>query len=143
MTLTSLGLVKALHLGALLVLLWSSIRKNIFLTPASLTGANAQRTANFDKLSAGAAGVMLLSGLAMVLLLGKPTAYYAANPAFWFKLAIFILASGLIVWTKVFIRQAKSQVSSTVPQAVRWILRFDFAGILLMASLGFAVARGY
>lgn len=143
MTLTGLSLVKALHLSALLALLWSSLRKNIFLTPANLTGANAQRTANFDKLSAGAAGVMLLTGLAMLLWVGKPTAYYIGTFAFWLKMTIFVVASGLIVWTKVFIRRAKSQRLSPVPRSVRWVLRLDFAGILLMAALGFVVAHGY
>ena len=136
-------MVKAIHIGAFLALLWASLRKNMLLAPVSLTGANAQRTARFDKLSAGAAGIMLLTGLAMALWLAKPAAYYAGNPAFWFKMAIFIVASGLIVWTKVFIRKAKSQAISTVPAAVRWVLRFDFFGILVMAALGFAVAHGF
>ena len=114
----------------------------MLLAPTSLTGANAQRTARFDKLSAGAAGVMLLTGLAMALWLAKPVAYYAGNPAFWLKMAIFIVASSLIVWTKVFIKKAKSQTLSTVPAAVRWVLRLDFAGILMMAALGLAVAHG-
>ena len=139
----ALGLVKAIHICALLALLWASLRKNMLLAPARLTGANAQRTARFDKLSAGAAGIMLLTGLAMVLWLAKPPAYYAGNAAFWVKMLIFVVASSLIVWTKVFIRKAKSQALSPVPAAVRWVLRLDFAGILLMAALGYAVARGY
>ncbi len=139
---TALTLVKGLHLLALLALLWASLRKNMLLAPASLTVANAQRTRRFDKLSAAAAGTMLLTGLAMALWFAKPFAYYAGHPAFWVKIAIFILASGLIVWTKVYIRKATNQDVSAIPAAVRWILRIDFAGLLLMAALGYVIARG-
>jgi uncharacterized membrane protein len=139
----ALGLVKAVHIGALLVLLWASLRKNMLLTLVGLTAANAQRAAGFDKLSAGAAGIMLLTGLAMALWLAKSPAYYAWSAAFWVKMLIFVVASGLIVWTKVFIRKARSQALSPVPAAVRWVLRLDFAGILLMAALGYTVARGF
>jgi putative membrane protein len=139
---TALAAVKALHMLVLLALLWSSLRKNMLLTPASLTAANALRTRGFDKLSAASAGVMLLTGLAMALWLAKPFAYYAGHPAFWVKMAVFVVASGLIVWSKVFIRKATSQASSSVPAAVRWVLRLDFAGLLLMAALGFVIAHG-
>jgi putative membrane protein len=139
----ALGWVKAMHVAALLALLWASLRKNMLLSPASLTAANAQSVVRFDKLSAGAAGVMLLTGLAMALWLAKPLAYYVGNPAFWLKMAIFVVASGLIVWTKLFIREARSWPLSAVPISVRWVLRFDFAGILVMAALGLVVAHGF
>lgn len=141
MSLDALALVKAIHISALLALLWASLRKNLLLTAASLTTVSAKQTAGFDKLSAAAAGTMLLTGLAMVFWLAKPSAYYFANPAFWLKMVVFVVASGLIVWTKGFIRQAKTQAVSPVPAAVRWVLRVDFAGILLMAALGIAIAH--
>jgi putative membrane protein len=139
---TALTAVKALHMLALLALLWSSLRKNMLLTPTSLTAANALRTRRFDKLSAASAGIMLLTGLAMALWLAKPFAYYAGHPAFWLKIVVFIVASSLIVWTKVFIRKATTQPTSNVPPAVRWVLRLDFAGLMLMAALGFVIAHG-
>jgi putative membrane protein len=139
---TALAAVKALHMLALLALLWSSLRKNMLLTPVNLTAANALRTRQFDKLSAASAGIMLLTGLAMALWVAKPFAYYAGHPAFWLKIAVFIVASGLIVWSKVFIRKATTQATSPVPAAVRWVLRIDFAGLLLMAALGFVIAHG-
>jgi uncharacterized membrane protein len=139
---TALAAVKALHMLALLALLWASLRKNMLLTPASLTAANALRTRRFDKISAASAGVMLLTGLSMALWFAKPFAYYAGHPSFWLKMAVFIVASSLIVWTKVFIRKATTQPTSPVPAAVRWVLRIDFAGLLMMAALGFVIAHG-
>ncbi len=134
--------VKALHMVALLALLWASLRKNILLSNPELTGNNALRTRRFDKLSAASAGIMLLTGLAMVLWLAKPAAYYLHHPAFWAKMAIFVAASALIVWTKVFICKATTHAALPVPSAVKWILRGDFAGLLVMAALGFVIAHG-
>jgi putative membrane protein len=134
--------VKALHMVALLALLWASLRKNMLLSGPHLTGNSALRTRRFDKLSAASAGVMLLTGGAMALWLAKPTAYYLQHPALWIKMAIFVVASGLIVWTKVFIRKATIHDTLPVPSAVRWILRGDFAGLLAMSALGFVIAHG-
>lgn len=143
MNLTILAFVKSIHMIALGALLWASFRKNTLLSAANLSTQNAIRTARFDKLSAASAGIMLLSGLAMLFWVAKPSAYYFALPAFWIKIAIFIVASALIVSTKTFIRQAKTQNSSPIPKAVRWILRLDFLGLLAMASFGIIVAHGF
>jgi putative membrane protein len=134
--------VKALHMLALLALIWASLRKNMLLSAPQLTGDNALRTKRFDKLSAASAGVMLLTGAAMALWLAKPTAYYTHHLAFWIKMTIFVVASALIVWTKVFIRKASTHAALPVPGAVRWILRLDFTGLLVMAALGFVIAHG-
>jgi putative membrane protein len=142
MNLTAMFLVKTVHMIALIVLLWASFRKNILLSKQNLSNQNAIKTARFDKVSAASAGIMLLSGLAMLFWLAKPSAYYFALPAFWLKISIFVIASALIVWTKTFIRQAKSQDVSTIPKTVRSILRLDFLGLLVMASLGILIAHG-
>jgi putative membrane protein len=142
MNLTSLVFVKMVHMIALVVLVWASFRKNMLISAPNLTNTNAVKTARFDKLSAVSAGIMLLSGLTMLLWVAKPSAYYFALPAFWLKVTVFVLASALIVWTKTFIRHAKTQHSSPIPNAVRWILRFDFLGLLAMTILGIIVAHG-
>jgi putative membrane protein len=142
MSLTPLVLAKSIHMIALVALLWASLRKNMLLTTTNLSNQNAIKTAKFDKVSAASAGIMLLSGLAMLLWLAKPSAYYFALPAFWLKIVIFVIASALIVWTKTFIRQAKSQDVSAIPKTVRSILRLDFLGLLVMASLGILIAHG-
>jgi uncharacterized membrane protein len=141
MILTALVLVKTTHMAAMVALLWASLRKNVLLSALSLTNENANKTARFDKLSAASAGIMLLSGLTMLFWVAKPSTYYFALPAFWLKIAIFVVASALIVWTKTFIRHAKTQNSSPIPNAIRWIMRFDFLGLLAMISLGIIVAH--
>jgi putative membrane protein len=139
---TALVLVKSIHMIALVALLWASFSKNVLLYADKLTTENAIKTGRFDKLSAASAGIMLLSGLTMLFWVAKPSAYYLALSAFWLKIAIFIVASALIIWTKTFVRQAKTQNPSPIPKAVRWILRFDFVGLLVMAALGIVIAHG-
>lgn len=141
---TALTLAKMVHIVSLLGLLYASLQKNRLLRPAQVELANVQRLRRFDKLSAATAGLMLLSGLAMMLIVGKPTAYYTTHPGMLAKLTIFCVASALVVWTKVAFRQAltNAQAMWPVPRAVRTVMYADFVGLIVMALLGYWVARG-
>ena len=137
-------LTKSVHLLALLGLLWASFQKNRLLLPPALTQSQLARVRRFDKLSAATSGVMLISGAAMLLWLAKPTVYYLAHPGFQVKMVLFVVASALVVWTKVHFRRAiaSGDAQWAVPTTVRWILRLDFLGLLAMGTLGSMVARG-
>ena len=137
-------LTKSVHLLALLGLLWASFQKNRLLVPPTLNQSQLSRVRRFDKLSAATSGVMIVSGAAMLFWLAKPTAYYLLHPGFQVKMALFVVASALIVWTKVSFRRGISSGDEqwVVPAKVRWILRLDFLGLLVMGTLGGMVARG-
>jgi putative membrane protein len=137
--------VKMLHLISLLVLLYASAFKNILLNRAQIEAPALAKALRLDKLSGAAAGVMMLSGVAMLLWLAKPTSYYLQNPYFLLKIFIFVLASSLVVVSKIFLRRAFKASHSTlivVPKHIQWILRFDLLGLLIMAGLGGLVTRG-
>jgi uncharacterized membrane protein len=138
----TLLLVKTIHYLSLAALLWASFSKNKLLMPNVLNIEQVQRVLRFDKLSAAAAGMMLLTGAAMALWFAKPTAYYVNNPWFWFKLSIFFVASALVIVSKRAAARATGGKDWAVTQQVRWILRIDFLGILAMLALGVLIARG-
>ena len=141
---SAMMLAKTVHLLALLGLLWASFQKNRLLSPQILSQPELSRVRRFDKLSAATSGLMLLSGAAMLFWLAKPTAYYMSHPGFLAKMCLFLLASALIVWTKLSFRRgiASGDAQWLVPARVRWILRMDFVGLLVMGALGSMVARG-
>ncbi len=135
--------LKMLHVLALFALLLSSFRKNLLLRPWQISNASAQALRRWDKLSAAAAGVALLTGLAMLFGYAKPTSYYTAQPMFWLKMALFFSASAWIIATKMFFRKAAAASQpAAVPTHVRWALRYDFVGLVLMAAIGYALAHG-
>lgn len=135
--------VKTLHYLCFAALLYSSAMKNWLLRPMSISKAHLLRVRRFDKLSGAAAGIILLTGLAMLLWLSKPTGYYAAQPKFWLKISIFIVASGLIVLTKIAFKRAltKDAGAWAVPRGVKAILIFDFWELLAMAVWGYLIAH--
>ncbi len=143
---SNLLFIKAVHYIALVALLWASFSKNKLLMQRALSVQQVQRVLRFDKLSAAAAGLMLLSGASMALWFAKPTAFYINNPWFWLKLSIFTAASALVILSKFRLRAA-AQVTGgkgwIVTNQVRWILRIDFVGIVVMLFLGVLIARGH
>jgi uncharacterized membrane protein len=136
--------LKVTHYLALLLLLWASFQKNRLLTPPSVAGEVLTRVMRFDKLSSATAGVMMLSGLAMLLWFAKPTAYYLVNVWFWLKMSLYVLASSLVVLSKIELRKAAATLHGAawpVTTKVRRILRFDFVGLWVLVALGLSIAH--
>lgn len=139
----SLVFIKSIHYLCFFALLYSSAMKNWLLARATLSTAQVQCVRRFDKLSGAAAGIILLTGLSMLLWLAKPTSYYLTQPLFALKISIFVAASALIVLTKIEFKRAVSQAQVIwhVPRKVKVILITDLLGLFLMALLGYLVAH--
>jgi putative membrane protein len=139
----TLLIVKIIHYLCFSALLYSSAMKNWLLCPARISLAQLQRLRRFDKLSGAAAGVILLTGLAMLLWLAKPTGYYLSQPLFLLKISIFVIASSLIVLTKIAFKRALASAEAlwTAPRKVKLILAIDLSGLVMMAVLGYLVAH--
>jgi putative membrane protein len=139
----ALLVVKTIHYLCFAALLYSSAMKNWLLRPARISLAQVQCVRRFDKLSGAAAGVILLTGLAMLLWLAKPTGYYLSQPLFILKISIFVIASSLIVLTKIAFKRAlaSDEAAWTAPRRVKVILAIDLIGLVMMAVLGYLVSH--
>ena len=138
--------IKCLHIMTLLLLFSSSLAKNILVaqTPFNCQLAHWARIA--DRASGAAAGLAVLSGLALVWLSSKGAVFYTTNSLFWLKIALLVVASGLIIRTKFFFKQQASvahQAAVPMPRDIPTILKFDLASLLVMACLGVMLASGY
>jgi len=137
-------MIQIVHISFAFLCIFASFSKNRLLWKSSLRQGDIARVRMFDKLSAAMAGLLILSGLAMLFWFAKPTYIYTANPLFWLKMVLFVVASALIIWTKKDLRAAAaSGVDRWIPPLrVRAILGFDFIGLFILVALGRTLATG-
>jgi uncharacterized membrane protein len=135
--------IQLAHIGIALLCAFASLSKNVLVWRGPLGPQQIVQIRLFDKVSATAAGLLVLTGIAMVVWLAKPSAYYLSSPIFWAKMGLFTVASALVVWTKVDFRAAAASGQAWTPPArVRAILAFDFVGLFALMVLGRWIAVG-
>ena len=88
--------------------------------------------------------VILVAGLLLWLVVGKPSAFYSDNWIFHTKLTLFAIISILSIFPTVFIaRQRKSPATRThVPRYIINIIRLELVLLLCMPLLAVTMARG-
>lgn len=137
--------VKFTHLLSLLLLVCSSLAKNLLVGAKPFDAKSIARCRTADRVSGAAAGVIVLTGIAMIYGSPKGAGFYTSNPSLWIKVAILVVASVLIVRTKVFFRSAaKIQPNGAVdvPAVIPSILKVDLLSLVVMTYLGVLVAYG-
>lgn len=131
------------HLLAVLVLVGGVLIENAATKP-NITGEDAQNLARVDAACGMSAVALLLIGLILWFVVGKPAEFYTPNPVFQAKLVLF--AGLLLTATKpalFFIRHRNSQADEIeVPASVRLCLRIEIGLVLLIPVLAWLMARG-
>ena len=140
----TLTVVKFIHLLAWLLLFTSSIQKNRLISSKSLDESVVLRMRKWDKVSGAMSGVMLVSGIGMLIWWAKPTSHYLGSVWFAVKMGFFVVGSAWIVLTKIWMRRAlrTSQWPQIPPASVRGGLRFDLVCLSVMTLCGFLLAHG-
>ena len=137
--------VKFIHLVSLLLLFCSSLAKNFLLSAKPIDAHAIARCRTADRVSGAAAGIIVLTGLAMIYGSPKGAGFYTSNPSLWIKVAVLVIASALIVRTKVFFRSAVNVPQSAtidVPAMIPSFLKVDLASLVVMTYLGVLVSYG-
>ena len=137
-------IVKLLHLLAWILLFISSIQKNRLISTPSLDESMVLRMRKWDKVSGAMSGVMLLSGVGMLVWWAKPTSYYLGSIWFAIKMTFFVVGSTWIVLTKIWMRHAlrTAQWPQSSSNLVRRGLRFDLICLSVMTLCGLSLAHG-
>ena len=138
-----------LHFASIFTLLWF-LSKEWTLLNAGFERLDPRRLAMADVAYFLAAMAVLATGLSRALLGAKPWAYYAANPVFHTKIALFLaVALVSIKPTRVFIRWRKAVAADPAfrVDAAEWRLmrRFVIIELHLIALIPLAavmMARG-
>ncbi len=137
--------LKFSHLLALMLLFSASLAKNLLIAQTPVQSQSLYLCRRADQVSGAAAGLVVLSGIALLFSSPKGSAFYTSNSLFWLKLFVLFLASALIVRTKLFFRKrenAMSTCAAEVPRFVRAILKFDFASLVVITGLGVLIVSG-
>ena len=102
------------------------------------------RMRKWDKVSGAMSGVMLLSGVGMLVWWAKPTSYYLGSIWFAIKMTFFVVGSTWIVLTKIWMRHAlrTAQWPQSSSNLVRRGLRFDLICLSVMTLCGLSLAHG-
>jgi len=140
----TLAILKIAHLLAWVLLFTSSIQKNRLISNPELDESIVLKMRTWDKVSGAMSGVMLLSGLGMLLWWAKPTDYYIDSVWFAIKMAFFVVGSTWIVFSKVWMRRAlrEAQWPQSAPDMVKRGLRFDLICLSVMTLCGLLLVHG-
>ncbi|MBD8512206.1 DUF2214 family protein [Photobacterium sp. WH77] len=109
-----------------------------------LTAEEMHRLARLDAVYGISAVVVLLAGLAMWFLVGKPADFYTANPVFHAKVTLFLIVAALSVFPTVFFYRHRRTTRETipVPPAIVILIRLELLLLLVIPLLAVLMARG-
>ena len=140
----TLTIAKLAHVLAWVLLVLSSIQKNRLISNPELNQTNVLKIRFWDKVSGAMSGLMLLSGLGMLLWWAKPTDYYTDSVWFLIKMVFFVVGSTWIVLTKIWMRRAlrAAQWPQSAPDMVKRGLRFDLICLSVMTLCGLSLSHG-
>lgn len=136
------------HLAAFVLVAMMAVELVLLRQP--LTAENVKRLSAVDGVLGASAGVLLVVGLLRVFFFEKGWEYYFSSHAFLTKFALFILiALASIVPTMEFLRWRKAVKAGQTPdpdprkvRTIRWIIHWEFAGIVLILLFAAMMARG-
>lgn len=137
--------LKFLHLLSLISLFAASLAKNLLVARVRVSSENLVLCAAADRASGAAAAVVVVTGLGLLYFSAKGSSFYTSNGLFWLKLFLLLLASALIIRTKLFFRKQAKAASSTnveVPATISKVLKFDLASLVVITYLAVLVVNG-
>jgi len=138
-----------LHFVAIFALVWF-LAKEWTLLKAGAERLDLRRLALADMGFGIAAGSVVLAGLSRLLWGAKPWAFYAHNPIFHTKMALFVVVGLISIWpTRAFLRWRKAaaadanfRVAESEWQRVKRIVLIEMHLLGLIPLLAVLMARG-
>ncbi len=136
-------LIRLLHFAAIFALAGAVVIENMAIKP-QISGEDARNLAKVDAVAGISAVLVLIMGLSLWLWVGKPAAFYSANPVFHLKLGLFVLMVALAVPTAVFFRRHRDSEAESieVPRLLRLALKSQLALLVIIPLLALLMARG-
>jgi putative membrane protein len=137
--------LKFLHLLSLISLFAASLAKNLLVAKVQVPSRNIELCRVADRVSGAAAGLVVFTGAGLLYFSAKGSGFYTSNGLFWLKIFLLLLASALIIRTKLFFRKETKAASSTnidVPATISKILKFDLASLAVITYLAVLVVNG-
>lgn len=136
-------LVRYLHFTGLIILAAALVSQHLLLRK-TMTPAAIRKIAVIDGIYGAGAMLMLVSGLLLWFIVGKPDTFYSANFIFHIKLLLFAVIAVLsTIPTWFYLRNRRTDTSRIpVPRRIIRIIRTELLLLLLMPLLAVTMARG-
>jgi putative membrane protein len=137
-------LVRYLHFVSLILLLAAVLGQHLLLRK-QMTRGEIARVQRLDILYAVTVIIVLLTGFAQWLWIGKPAEFYSSNPVFHVKITLFLLVGIISIYPSVFLGKQKKgepEESIAVPGGLIWCVRIELLLLFAMPLLATLIARG-
>ena len=136
-------LFRYLHFLAIFVLAGTIVIENIASKP-TISGEDARNLAKVDAAYGASAGFVLLFGLLLWFVVGKPSEFYTNNPVFLLKVALFALIGLLSLFPTLFFIKLRKSTAETIvmPRHLIVLLRIELVVLCILPVLAFLMARG-
>lgn len=137
-------LVRYLHFVSLILLLAAVLGQHLLLRK-QMTRGEIARVQRLDILYAVTVIIVLLTGFAQWLWIGKPAEFYSSNPVFHMKITLFLLVGIISIYPSVFLGKQKKgdpEESIAVPAGLIWCVRIELLLLFAMPLLATLIARG-
>jgi putative membrane protein len=137
-------LVRYLHFVSLILLLAAVLGQHLLLRK-QMTRGEIARVQRLDILYAVTVIIVLLTGFAQWLWIGKPAQFYSSNPVFHVKITLFLLVGIISIYPSVFLGKQKKgepEESIAVPGGLIWCVRIELLLLFAMPLLATLIARG-
>ncbi|RYY73559.1 MAG: DUF2214 family protein [Gammaproteobacteria bacterium] len=137
-------LVRYLHFLGIIVLSASLVSEHLLLSIDS-SAKKFKRLAAIDGLFGMSALTVLVAGLLLWFVVGKPSEFYTHNWVFHIKLSLFAVIGCLSVYPTIFFIRHRNAISEEVivPKSIVMIIRAELALLLCVPLFATFMARGY
>jgi putative membrane protein len=138
------AIVKYIHFLGIFVLFSTLVVEHV-LAKGEMSPIDIKRLSIVDLIYGISAGLVLVAGLCLWFLVGKPSGFYSSNPVFQIKLGLFILVALLSAYPTAFFIKNRSSTSTVVqiPKAVIMTIRLELLVILVLPLLAVLMAQGF
>lgn len=137
-------LIRYLHFVSIFVVFAAVLGQHLILR-GTITRARVAVAQRFDIAYAISVVLVLATGLAQWLWIGKPAAFYSSNPVFHTKLTLFLIIGLVSIYPSVFLgknRKGDPDEEMVIPSALVWSVRVELLLLLMMPLLATLMAKG-
>ena len=136
-------IVRYLHFIAIAVFAIALVIENVAIK-AVINKEDAQNLAKVDRVCGLALFCILLFGLGLWFLIGKPADFYSGNVVFQIKVGLFIVLVALATFPALFFHRHRNidVAEIVVPASIPRILKLEFALLIIIPLFASLAARG-
>ncbi len=137
-------LVRYVHFVSLILLMAAVLGQHLLLK-RKVTRREISAVQRLDIVYAVSVVIVLLTGFAQWMWVGKPADFYSSNPIFHTKITLFLIVGIVSIYPSVFFgknRKGDSEEVVEVPSGIIWSIRIELLLLFLMPLLASLIARG-